>query len=134
MSDDAQVWIEKAEGDFEGAKILSSKRSKKVAHLACFACQQCAEKYLKAFLVEQNIHFSKTHALTRELLPLCESVDGDFRRLFKYLEILDPYSVQFRYPGEVVFVSEVRSAFNAAKLVRQFVRGKLGLESQRRLL
>ncbi len=89
MNADTAEWVEKAEGDFIGATILGKKRSPKTYHLICFACQQSAEKYLKAYLVENNVRFSKTHALRRELLPLCEEVDGGFRPLGKYLGTLD---------------------------------------------
>lgn len=100
MHDDASLWIEKAEGDYEGAIYLSKKRSKRIAHLICFSYQQSAEKYLEAYLVEKDIRFSKTHFMKRELLPLCEKVDNEFKVLVPYLEAVDPYSVEFRYPGD----------------------------------
>lgn len=134
MHADAIPWVEKAEGDYEGAIYLSKKRSKKIVHLICFACQQSAEKYLKAFLVDKDIRFSKTHFLIKELLPLCEKVDQEFSVLVPYLEELDPYSVEFRYPGEEITKDDVKTAIVAIKKVRKFVRGKLGLEKQRRLL
>lgn len=98
MHADTLKWIVKAEGDFRGAVILSRKKSQKTAYLICFACQQSAEKYLKGFLVENNVGFSKTHDLTKGILPLCQNVDFEFKILFKYLEILVPYAVEFRYP------------------------------------
>lgn len=134
MHADAIPWIERAEGDYEGAIVLAERRSKKIAHLICFSCQQSAEKYLKAFLVDNNVRFSKTHALKRELLPLCQKIDEEFKVLTPYLEDLDPYSVEFRYPGEEISSYDVRKAINAVKKVRKFVREKLGLEKQRRLL
>ncbi|MDP2207384.1 MAG: HEPN domain-containing protein [Bacteroidota bacterium] len=134
MHADASPWIEKAEGDYEGAIYLSKKKSKRIAHIICFSCQQAAEKYLKAYLVEKDIRFSKTHFLKRELLPLCEKVDSEFKVLTSYLEALDPYSVEFRYPGEEISGDDVRIAVVAVKKVRKFIRGKLGLEKQRRLL
>lgn len=134
MNGDAREWIEKAEGDFEGALQLSKKRSVRTAHLLCFACQQSAEKYLKAFLVENNVRFSKTHDLELALLPLCARIDEEFRVLKEYLKKLDPYAVEFRYPGERIELSEARVALDAAKKVRRFIRGKLGLESQKKLL
>lgn len=108
MHADAVPWIEKAEGDYEGAVFLSKKRSKKIAHLICFSCQQSAEKYLKAFLVDKGIRFSRTHFLIKELLPLCEKVDEEFKVLKPYLEVLDPYSVEFRYPGDEISKEDVR--------------------------
>jgi len=134
MHADAEPWVDKAEGDYEGALTLVKKRSKKVAHLTCFAAQQCAEKYMKAFLVDCNIPFSKTHDLTKDLLPLCLKIDNEFSFLFPHLESLDPYAVESRYPGDIVTHREAVSAVKAAKVVRKFIRGKLDLEKQRRLL
>ncbi|MBI5476355.1 MAG: HEPN domain-containing protein [Ignavibacteriales bacterium] len=134
MHVDAEKWIDKAEGDFQGAKELSKKHSLKFAHLICFACQQSAEKYLKGFLVEHNIVFSKTHDLTMVLLPLCLEVDEEFKVLHKHLKILEPYAVEFRYPGEEISRLNISEALEVATKVRKFVRGKLGLEKQKRLL
>jgi HEPN domain-containing protein len=134
MNDDTREWVEKAEGDFEGAVQLSKKRSSRTAHLICFACEQSAEKYLKAFLVENNVRFSKTHDMELLLLPLCTNLDKEFKVLKPFLKELDPYAVEFRYPGEKIELSDVRAALAAVKKVRRFVRGKLGLEKQKRLL
>ena len=71
MHADAEAWVAKGEGDYIGALTLVKKRSEQVAHLTCFAAQQCAEKYMKAFLVEHDVSFSKTHDLTKDLLPRC---------------------------------------------------------------
>jgi HEPN domain-containing protein len=134
MHDETEAWVLKAEGDYAGALTLAKKRSAKIAHLTCFAAQQCAEKYLKAFLVEHNITFPKTHDLTKELLPRCLQADKEFSAILPHLEFLDPYAVQFRYPGDVVTNDEAQQAVKAVKSVRKFVRQKLDLEKQRRLL
>ena len=134
MHPDAEAWVAKAEGDYMGALALVKKRRGKVAHLTCFAAQQCAEKYLNAFLVEHNVPFSKTHDLTKDLLPRCLKIRNEFSILFPQLELLDPYAVEFRYPGDVITHGEAVQAVKAAKIVRKFVREKLDLERQRRLL
>jgi HEPN domain-containing protein len=134
MHVDTEAWIVKTEGDYIGASTLVKKRSEKVAHLTCFAAQQYAEKYLKAFLVEHHIPFSKTHDLTKDLLPQCVKTDNRFSELFTFLEFLDPYAVEFRYPGEVVTYAEAIQAVKNVKIVRKFVREKLGIGRQRRLL
>lgn len=41
-------WFEKAEQDLE---------------MACYHCQQCAEKYLKGFLVSRSVEFRPVHDL-----------------------------------------------------------------------
>jgi len=134
MHAETEAWISKAEGDYIGASALAKNRSKKIAHLTSFAAQQSAEKYLKAFLVEHNVAFPKTHDLAKELLPRCLNIDKSFSVLEPHLEFLDPYAVQFRYPGDIVTPAEARDALKAAKSVRSFVRQKLALNRQQRLL
>jgi len=134
MHAETEAWISKAEGDYIGASALAKNRSKKIAHLTSFAAQQSAEKYLKAFLVEHNVPFPKTHDLAKELLPRCLNIDRSFSVLEPHLEFLDPYAVQFRYPGDIVTPAEARDALKAAKSVRSFVRQKLALNRQQRLL
>ena len=99
MHAETEAWISRAEGDYIGATALAKIRSKKIAHLTSFAAQQSAEKYLKAFLVEHNVTFPKTHDLAKELLPRCLKIDDSFSVLEPHLEFLDPYAVQSRYPG-----------------------------------
>ena len=134
MHAETEAWISKAEGDYIGASALAKNRSKKIAHLTSFAAQQSAEKYLKAYLVEHNVAFPKTHDLAKELLPRCLNIDKSFSVLEPHLEFLDPYAVQFRYPGDIVTPAEARDALKAAKSVRIFVRQKLALNRQQRLL
>ncbi len=134
MNEETEKWVGKAEGDFEGAQTLLKRRSATTAHLICFACQQSAEKYLKAYLVEENIKFSKTHFLVRELLPACEGKDSEFRVLARQLALLDPFAVDFRYPSESPTLEEARLAVEAASQVRRFVRTKLNLGPQQELL
>jgi len=134
MHAETEAWISKAEGDYIGASALAKNRSKKIAHLTSFAAQQSAEKYLKGFLVEHNVAFPKTHDLAKELLPRCLNIDKSFLVLKPHLEFLDPYAVQFRYPGDIVTPAEARDALKAAKSVRSFVRQKLAINRQQRLL
>ena len=134
MHAETEAWLSKAEGDYIGASALAKNRSKKVAHLTSFAAQQSAEKYLKAYLVEHNVAFPKTHDLAKELLPRCLNIDKSFSVLEPHLEFLDPYAVQFRYPGDIVTPAEARDALKAARSVRSFVRQKLALNRQQRLL
>jgi len=43
------------------------------------------------------------------------------------LDRLNPYSIEYRYPGEEVFLGEAREAVKLMKQVRQFTREVLGL-------
>ena len=61
-ADEALEWVEYAEEDLIIAKS-ALRRSKPLTIGSCFHSQQCAEKYLKAILVSQNVEFPKTHDL-----------------------------------------------------------------------
>ncbi|MBL7161812.1 MAG: HEPN domain-containing protein [Anaerolineales bacterium] len=103
-----------------------NRRDVPITDVACFHSQQCAEKYLKAFLQEQRIRFTRTHALFL-LLDQCKSVNTEFESIRKYLERLDNYAVATRYPGAKITNEMAQSAISAATRVRTFVRDKLNL-------
>ncbi len=93
--------------------------------LIAYHAQQCAEKYLKAFLVSQGIDFPLTHNIAR-LLELCE------RRALWTGELvsaagLTTYAITTRYPGiaDDVSIAEADGAVKQAKLVRRVVREAL---------
>jgi HEPN domain-containing protein len=57
-------WIDKAEGDFATAQRELDAIDHPNYDAVCFHTQQCAEKYLKAFLQEADITFRRTHDLS----------------------------------------------------------------------
>lgn len=122
----AVEWLEKAEGDYATAGRELRARRRPNYDAACFHAQQTAEKYLKAFLQEHRVAFPKTHSLI-ELLELCLPLDASFELQRDLLVRLDRYAVRYRYPGESADKDEARQAFRAVKVVRTFVREKLGL-------
>ncbi|MFQ5640609.1 MAG: HEPN domain-containing protein [bacterium] len=95
---------------------------------ACFHAQQCAEKYLKAYLQFKKDKFGKTHNLL-ELKKQCSKFDPAFELQHDILYELNHYAVSFRYPGEGAVKSEAKRAVKAVKIIRDFVRERLGLES-----
>lgn len=52
-------WIQKAEDDFIVAQKMLRARKYPVYDAVCFHAQQCAEKYLKAFIQEHGRIFQK---------------------------------------------------------------------------
>lgn len=121
-----QEWIDKAEGDFHTASREARVRKMPNYDAVCFHCQQCAEKYLKAFLQEQDQPFGRTHDLI-ELLELCLPLDSTFEFQRDVLKDLTKYAVEFRYPGELAVREDARAALHAIRTFRDFVRQKLGL-------
>lgn len=120
-------WVAKAEGDFLTAGRELRARKSPNYDAVCFHSQQCAEKYLKAFLQENEKHIPKIHNLI-ELMLLCEEPDGSFEMLRTDLVTMERYAVRGRYPGEVAEKEDARSAYAAADTVRKFTRQKLGLK------
>lgn len=66
-------------------------------HRGVSLCQQAAEKALKAFLIEKDTPFAKTHDLD-QLVALCATLDPSFSRLSEAAAVLTPYAIAFRYP------------------------------------
>ena len=118
-------WIRKAEEDYFAALALARQRKKSTPNAVSFHCQQCAEKYLKAYLIQQGVAFPKTHDLL-ELHKLCLSVKPALEFIGDLLDSLNPYAVEFRYPGEEANADEARAAIQAMKEVRRFLRNQLG--------
>jgi len=123
---DIVEWIDKAEQDYQTAVVMAKKRSKPVPDIVGFHSQQCIEKYLKAFLVLRKVDFPKTHDLI-ELLEFANTKDPLIDIFRKDLRILNPFSVQFRYPGETATLEESGMALKTMKKIRKFFREKLGL-------
>jgi HEPN domain-containing protein len=118
-------WIAKAEGDFVTAQRELRARRAPNYDSACFHRQQCAEKYLKAFLAFREIEPPRIHNLI-ELLNLCLAQDGSFEMVRPALESLNSYAADIRYPGEFATKDEARDAVRAMKQVRDFARNELG--------
>lgn len=126
MSDEyTQEWIRKAEEDYEVALILVRKRKRPTPSTVGFHCQQCAEKYLKAFLVKRDVYFPKTHDLL-VLHKICLTINPSFELIGDLLDGLTPLSVGFRYPGEELSIEEAKLAVKMVTEVRTFMRDILG--------
>ena len=127
MNDITKEWVNKAEQDFYSADLLLHAGETPVPDYACFHCQQCAEKYLKAYLQEHEIEFERSHELI-PLLLLCASRDAEFRTIKRELERLNRYAVIVRYPGITIEVETAEEAIRQTERVRNLVRNKLGIK------
>jgi HEPN domain-containing protein len=119
--------VDKAEEDFSSADVLLHAGEVPISSPACFHCQQCAEKYLKAYLQEHALEFARNH----ELLPLLElsiTLDPEFKELKRDLESLNRYAVATRYPGLTIKVETAEAALASTKRIRKFVRRKLKIK------
>ena len=117
--------MENAEEDYVGMQQLHQGQHP-LYNIVCFHAQQCVEKYLRAWLQEANIPFSRTHDL-KELLelivpsvPIWQVWEPDFSSLSKY-------TVATRYPGASATADETAHAVRICDEVRRAVREQLKL-------
>jgi len=92
-------WLRKAEQDMRAAQSLLEDEPP-LQYPSCFHSQQAAEKYLKAFLVYNQVDFPKTHDI-QKILDLASSVDPQLARSLGSVIGLTEYAVQVRYPSDI---------------------------------
>ena len=121
----AQRWLDKAEADLKSAEHLLTVAGEWPLAPACFHCQQCAEKYLKALLTFRSVPFPKSHDLL-DLLHLV-SQGGRLGIAPRDVSVINRYAVETRYPGEweAITRAEAEEALGIARKVRAAVRAAL---------
>ena len=127
MKPETAEWIEKAEGDFRTAGREKNSADYPNYDAACFHAQQCAEKYLKARLVEADKDFPKTHDLSA-ILNLVLPLEPSWESLREDLERLTDLGVEVRYPGTTADLEDTEEAMRTAQHVRRIVRTALKVE------
>ena len=120
-------WVRKAENDFKVAAQITRRRKDVVPDAACFFCQQCVEKYLKARLIESGIQFPRTHDLLL-LLNLCVQVEPLWTAYARAVDAMTDYAVDFRYPGHSATLREAKKALKHCGSLRAEARRSLGLK------
>jgi len=119
-------WLMKADNDLKVANN-EINMDEPVTDVICFHAQQCVEKYLKAYLVFNDIEFRKTHNIA-ELIELCKEKDPEFSELYRLrIQELTAYATELRYPEYFYIPSleEAKEAINMAERVKDFVLKKL---------
>ena len=127
MKPATREWVRKAENDFKVASQILRRRKDIVPDAACFFCQQCVEKYLKARLVETGASFPRTHDLL-QLLNLCAQTQPLLLAYAKVVDEMTDYAVDFRYPGQSATLREAKAALKHCRSLRAEVRRSLGLK------
>ena len=95
----SQEWLEYARADLAAARVLGHAPQVSPA-ITCFHAQQCAEKALKAVLVQHEIVFPRTHIIER-LLDLLLAAEVKVPARVNEAFVLTQYAVEARYPGHV---------------------------------
>ena len=119
-------WVDKATADYQSAEALGRRRKAPLPDIVCYHCQQCVEKYLKAYLIAQGSTPPRIHDL-EELLNLCALHDATLTKRLPLVQFLNPYAVLIRYPGMTATVVEAKEAVHALRRTRTILRRKLGM-------
>ena len=118
-------WVEKAEHDLTAAEHMLTLLKDCPFDAVCFHAQQCAEKYLKGFLIFRSVDFPKTH----DLVILLNLAGGSTALGVDLLSVepLNRYPMETRYPGdwEPITREESEEAVKSARKIREAVRKHL---------
>jgi len=119
-------WFEKAEKDMVMARRAMDPEGP-IPEMACYHSQQCAEKYLKGYLVSQKLDFLYVHDLVY-LTQRCMEGKQEFTELEQAARILSKYGAGVRYPMEDCEDPDEEEPWEATKLAGEvvtFVKGQL---------
>ena len=118
---EAAQWLIKADHDLQSAKRLMDGEPP-LLDTAGYHCQQAAEKSLKAFLALNAVPIQRVHILG-VLVEQCMEFDDSFQELREIADVLTPFAVVFRYPGDYVepALADAEDALKSACVVVDFV-------------
>ena len=121
----AQRWFARADSDLLFAKKGFEETG--IPYSACFLAQQIAEKYLKGFLISENIRPKRTHVLP-DLLEECLKLDENFSQLKEECRFLNQFYNPARYPDDLQIdfsKDAAEKALGAAEEIIDFIKKKI---------
>lgn len=118
-------WVAKADADLDTAKREVAVVEAPNYDAVCFHAQQCAEKYLKAAMVENGLRVPRIHDL-EALLNLLSSLHPELQKVIHLARILSAMAVEVRYPGTMTDEDDAEESVRAAVAIREVVRVILG--------
>jgi len=98
MKKQVEDWIVLADKDLYAAEIMI-KNNDSLTNIVAFHCQQAIEKYLKAFLIENDVPLIRTHDLIKLNGMTKEIKDLGINE--EKLIIINEVYIDSRYPGEI---------------------------------
>lgn len=126
FSADIKTWLDFAEYDLKSAKWTFKG---KIYTSVCYACQQSAEKALKAFVLAKGGKIPKVHSLDHLLSDL-KKLNVNVSSIEKYCQELDKYYITARYPGQyggpegLYDRANAKAALFASEKILEYVRVK----------
>ena len=125
MKPETVEWTGKADADLVTAKREVAVPEAPNYDAVCFHAQQCAEKYLKAVLVENGLRVPRIHDL-EALVNLLSTQYPELQKVIHLARILSAMAVEVRYPGMTADEDDAEESVRAAVAIREVVRVVLG--------
>jgi len=91
-------WLQKSAQDLQVAQYLL-KAKPPFTESACFHARQCAEKFLKTYLISKEVRPWKTHSI-EEIGNKALKFEPTLKKYIRAAEKLSDYAVTVRYPGD----------------------------------
>ncbi|RIB35339.1 MAG: hypothetical protein BXU00_02325 [Candidatus Nanoclepta minutus] len=116
----------------ENLKVVDYLKSKEFYYHICLHCSWAVRDLLKAFLIFNQLNFSKPNDIV-ELVKLCMEFDRDFREEFQnYMDVFEKlkgYDILFKR-SELFDVSkeEAQRIIEITERVKEFILNKIKLE------
>lgn len=114
-------WISFANADLQAAELLAQSNALQFIEIICYHCHQSAEKYLKAYILQEGLGKVRTHDL-RSLCDLCIKQDVEFEEIQRSAAYLSPMSTVTRYPHhQDITDGMMKVCIQSAKAIQNFV-------------
>lgn len=120
MKPETVEWVAKADADLATAKREAAVVESPNYDAVCFHAQQCAEKYLKAVMVEDGVRIPRIHDL-EALLNMLDSQHPELQKVIHSARILSAMAVEVRYPGMMADEDDAAESVRAAVVIREAV-------------
>lgn len=116
-----EKWFEIADRDLGFAKLGLEESDEFYAQI-CVQAHQAIEKYLKGFLVYNNVKYPKIHDLGK-IINECAKINKDFEEFWEDCSKISNYYVDSRYPVhyEQKTKKQAKEAVEAAERIKKFV-------------
>ena len=124
----AKEWFDSAISDYQYAQV--GLKEEMVFPQVAFLSQQIAEKFLKGFLILNQVEPPRMNELPK-LLDECIKVDLSLEKIRDACEILTGFYIETRYPPDIPDYTkeEILDAFEKAKVVKEAIEKIISLSS-----